>query len=41
MGRTSDARERLIDAAFRLWFTRSYADVGVNEIGRTKVNIIQ
>jgi TetR/AcrR family transcriptional repressor of nem operon len=32
MGRTSDARERLIEAAFRLWFTRSYADVGVNEI---------
>jgi TetR/AcrR family transcriptional repressor of nem operon len=32
MGRTSDARERLIDAAFRLWFTRSFADVGVNEI---------
>lgn len=32
MGRTSDAREKLIDSAFRLWFRRSYADVGVSEI---------
>lgn len=32
MGRTSDARERLVEAAFRLWYSRSYADVGVNEI---------
>jgi TetR/AcrR family transcriptional regulator, transcriptional repressor for nem operon len=32
MGRSSDARERLVDAAFRLWFRRSYADVGVSEI---------
>lgn len=32
MGRQSDARERLIDAAGELWHTRSYADVGVSEI---------
>jgi TetR/AcrR family transcriptional regulator, transcriptional repressor for nem operon len=32
MGRTSDARERLVETAFRLWFRRSYADVGVSEI---------
>jgi TetR/AcrR family transcriptional regulator, transcriptional repressor for nem operon len=32
MGRHSDARERLIDAAGELWHTRSYADVGVSEI---------
>ena len=32
MGRSSDARERLIDAAGELWHTRSYADVGVSEI---------
>ena len=32
MGRHSDARERLIEAAGDLWHTRSYADVGVSEI---------
>ena len=32
MGRHSDARGRLIDAAGELWHTRSYADVGVSEI---------
>jgi len=32
MGRTSDARERLIGAAGDLWHRRSYADVGVSEI---------
>jgi TetR/AcrR family transcriptional regulator, transcriptional repressor for nem operon len=32
MGRTSDARERLMRAAGELWHTRSYADVGVSEI---------
>jgi TetR/AcrR family transcriptional repressor of nem operon len=32
MGRTSDARERILESAFRLWFRRSYADVGVSEI---------
>ena len=32
MGRQSDARERLIDAAGELWHQRSYADVGVSEI---------
>lgn len=32
MGRSSDARERLIEAAGELWHTRSYADVGVSEI---------
>ena len=32
MGRTSDARSRLIESAFALWFRRSYADVGVSEI---------
>ena len=28
MGRTSDAKERLIQAAMDLFFTRSYTDVG-------------
>jgi TetR/AcrR family transcriptional repressor of nem operon len=32
MGRTSDARGRLIEAAGDLWHRRSYADVGVGEI---------
>ena len=32
MGRSSDARERIIESAFRLWFQRSYAGVGVGEI---------
>src|SRR5512145_654480 len=32
MGRSSDARERLIESAAVLWHTRSYADVGVSEI---------
>ena len=32
MGRHSDARERLIDAVWELWHTRSYADVGAREI---------
>ena len=32
MGRTSDARERLIDAAGDLWHARSFGDVGVSEI---------
>jgi TetR/AcrR family transcriptional regulator, transcriptional repressor for nem operon len=32
MGRTSEARERLVESASELWFSRSYADVGVNEI---------
>lgn len=32
MGRTSTARERIIESAFTLWFRRSYADVGVSEI---------
>ena len=32
MGRTSDARERLIETAGDLWHRRSYADVGVGEI---------
>lgn len=32
MGRTSDARERLIGVAGDLWHRRSYADVGVSEI---------
>lgn len=32
MGRSSDARERLIESAGELWHTRSYADVGVSEI---------
>ena len=32
MGRTSDARERLIEAAGDLWHRRSYTDVGVGEI---------
>lgn len=32
MGRSSTARERIIESAFSLWFRRSYADVGVSEI---------
>ncbi len=32
MGRTSDAKERLIDSALRLMEARSYADVGVQEL---------
>jgi TetR/AcrR family transcriptional repressor of nem operon len=32
MGRTSDARESLVESASELWYSRSYADVGVNEI---------
>ena len=32
MGRTSDAKERLIQAAMDLFFTRSYTDVGVQEL---------
>jgi TetR/AcrR family transcriptional regulator, transcriptional repressor for nem operon len=32
VGRHSDARERIIDAAGELWHARSYADVGVSEI---------
>ena len=32
MGRTSDARERLIHSAIELIHARSYADVGVNEL---------
>jgi TetR/AcrR family transcriptional regulator, transcriptional repressor for nem operon len=32
MGRSSNARERIIESAFSLWFRRSYADVGVSEI---------
>jgi len=32
MGRTSNAPERLIETASELWHSRSYADVGVNEI---------
>jgi TetR/AcrR family transcriptional repressor of nem operon len=32
MGRTSNARELLIESASELWHSRSYADVGVNEI---------
>jgi len=32
VGRRSDARERLIEAAAELWHVRSYADVGVSEI---------
>ena len=32
MGRTSDARERLIHSAIELVHARSYADVGVNEL---------
>ena len=32
MGRSSDARKRIIDSAFVLWFGRSYSDVGVSEI---------
>ena len=35
MGRTSDARERLIGAAGDLWHRRSYTDVGVSEICET------
>ncbi len=32
MGRTSDARQRLIQSAMELFHSRSYADVGVNEL---------
>ena len=32
MGRTSDAKERLIRAAMDLFFTRSYTAVGVQEL---------
>lgn len=32
MGRTSNARELLIESAGALWHARSYGDVGVNEI---------
>jgi TetR/AcrR family transcriptional repressor of nem operon len=32
VGRSSDARERLVEAAGELWHSRSYADVGVSEI---------
>lgn len=32
MGRTSDAKQRLIDSAIELIHSRSYADVGVNEL---------
>ena len=32
MGRTSDARERLIDEAARLFHSRSYESVGVQEL---------
>ena len=32
MGRTSDAKQQLIDSAIELFHSRSYADVGVNEI---------
>ncbi len=32
MGRTSDAEQRLIEEATSLWYSRSYADVGVSEI---------
>ena len=32
MGRTSDARDRLISSAIELIHARSYADVGVNEL---------
>jgi TetR/AcrR family transcriptional repressor of nem operon len=32
MGRSSTARERIVESAFSLWFRRSYADVGVSEI---------
>ncbi len=32
MGRSSNARERIVESAFALWFRRSYADVGVSEI---------
>jgi TetR/AcrR family transcriptional repressor of nem operon len=32
MGRTSDARERLLDAAFELIWTNSYGAVGVDQI---------
>ena len=34
MGRTSDARDRLIQSAMELISTRSYADVGVQELCR-------
>jgi TetR/AcrR family transcriptional repressor of nem operon len=32
MGRTSNAREQIIESALALWHERSYADVGVSEI---------
>ena len=32
MGRTSDAKERLIQAAMDLFYTRTYANVGVQEL---------
>ena len=32
MGRTSNARQRLIQSAMELFHSRSYADVGVNEL---------
>ena len=32
MGRTSDAKQRLIDSSMELIHARSYADVGVNEL---------
>ena len=32
MGRTSDARERIIEAAAELFYKRSYADVGVQAV---------
>ena len=32
MGRTSDAKQKLIDSAIELIHSRSYADVGVNEL---------
>jgi TetR/AcrR family transcriptional regulator, transcriptional repressor for nem operon len=35
MGRTSEARERLIGTAGDLWHRRSYTDVGVSEICET------
>ena len=34
MGRTSDAKERLIASAIELIHARSYADVGVNDVER-------
>jgi TetR/AcrR family transcriptional repressor of nem operon len=32
MGRTSDARQRILDSACQLIYSRSYADVGIQEI---------